>query len=104
MDVFQTLPALRDEVKKWERKYQNLGTLQELKKKVSTLKHEMAWAFVAEKEKVGIMRRMMMMMMMMMTSTMLTITSYLSATCFKWKFKKMMMMMMLVVFFFPPGT
>ncbi|XP_070194388.1 structural maintenance of chromosomes protein 6-like isoform X1 [Littorina saxatilis] len=47
----KTLPALRDEVSRWEEKFKNLGTISDLKAKVKLLKHEMAWAFVVEKEK-----------------------------------------------------
>ncbi|XP_076440367.1 structural maintenance of chromosomes protein 6-like isoform X2 [Babylonia areolata] len=47
----KTLPALRHEVDKWEEKFKNLGTISDLKEKVKKLKHEMAWAFVVEKEK-----------------------------------------------------
>ena len=37
---------------RWEDKFKNLGTIDDLKQKVKALKHEMAWAFVVEKEKV----------------------------------------------------
>ena len=49
----KTLPALKEEVLRWEEKFKNLGTVTDLKEKVTALKHEMAWAFVAEKEKVS---------------------------------------------------
>ncbi|KAL8596960.1 hypothetical protein ACOMHN_027906 [Nucella lapillus] len=47
----KTLPALRTEVKRWEEKFKNLGTISDLKDKVKLLHYEMAWAFVVKKEK-----------------------------------------------------
>ncbi|CAG5135892.1 unnamed protein product, partial [Candidula unifasciata] len=47
----QTLPAMRSEVAAWENKFRNLAAVSELKAKVRTLKHEMAWAEVAQMER-----------------------------------------------------
>ncbi|BFY99906.1 hypothetical protein BsWGS_02945 [Bradybaena similaris] len=47
----QTLPAMNNEVAVWENKFRNLAAVSELKAKVRSLKHEMAWAEVAQKEK-----------------------------------------------------
>ncbi|XP_041357126.1 structural maintenance of chromosomes protein 6-like isoform X2 [Gigantopelta aegis] len=47
----KTLPSLEREVLEWEQKFKALDALEELRDKVKKLKHEMAWAFVCEKEK-----------------------------------------------------
>ena len=36
---------------KWEKKYRNLGTINDLKNKVDKLQGEVAWALVTEKER-----------------------------------------------------
>lgn len=43
---------MQSEVAVWENKFRNLAAVSELKAKVTSLKHEMAWAEVAQKEKV----------------------------------------------------
>ena len=48
------LPSLEREVLEWEQKFKALDALDELRDKVVKLKHEMAWAFVCEKEKVSL--------------------------------------------------
>ncbi|KAK7485360.1 hypothetical protein BaRGS_00023459 [Batillaria attramentaria] len=45
------MPKLKVEVCKWEDKFKNLGAISDLREKVKSLKQEMAWAFVYEKEK-----------------------------------------------------
>nr|KAG5698335.1 hypothetical protein BaRGS_010921 [Batillaria attramentaria] len=45
------MPKLKAEVCKWEDKFKNLGAISDLREKVKSLKQEMAWAFVYEKEK-----------------------------------------------------
>ena len=49
----QTLPGLHKEVLNWEQKYKESLSIDELRKKVATLKKEMAWALVYEEEKVS---------------------------------------------------
>ena len=48
----QTLPGLHKEVLNWEQKYRESLSIDELRKKVTTLKKEMVWALVYEEEKV----------------------------------------------------
>ena len=51
--TLQTLPKLEKEVLDWEQKYKSLTAIDDLKRKVAKLKHELAWAWVIDKEKVG---------------------------------------------------
>jgi len=46
------MPALEKEVLAWERKYRALTAVDDLREKVKRLNKELAWALVAEKEKV----------------------------------------------------
>ena len=52
MFLEQTLPGLHKEVLNWEQKYKESLSVDELRKKVGTLKKEMVWALVYEEEKV----------------------------------------------------
>jgi len=52
----QMMPALEKEVLAWERKYRALTAVDDLREKVKRLNNELAWALVAEKEKVGVVR------------------------------------------------
>ena len=52
MFLAQTLPGLHKEVLNWEQKYKESLSVDELRKKVGTLKKEMVWALVYEEEKV----------------------------------------------------
>ena len=54
LHLFQTLCKMNKEVKVWQSKFKNLAALSDLKIKVTKLKNELAWALVAEKERVGI--------------------------------------------------
>ncbi|CAL1548056.1 unnamed protein product [Lymnaea stagnalis] len=47
----QVLPEMKKEVKVWENKFKNLMALSGLKDKIKSLKEELAWSLVAEKER-----------------------------------------------------
>ena len=49
----QTMPSLQKEVQEWEQKFKSFQGIEDLRKQVESLKKEMAWAIIYEKEKVS---------------------------------------------------